>query len=72
MKKSDKLVMAALEKLQKREHLLRVARNQMALGRITEEEFRKREAEILDRYRLTVSEERAYNLYLRMIGKRHK
>ncbi|WP_068783193.1 hypothetical protein [Paenibacillus phocaensis] len=67
----EKKLMEAFEKLQKREHLLRVARHQMQLGRITEEEFRKREAQILDRYRLTLGEQRAYNLYLRMKGKRN-
>ncbi|WP_135553184.1 hypothetical protein [Paenibacillus cymbidii] len=68
----EKLVMAAFDKLQKREHLLRVAREQMALGRITREEFKGREARILEEYALTVSEQRAYDLYLRMIGKRRK
>ncbi|TYA11101.1 hypothetical protein FRY98_24575 [Paenibacillus faecis] len=62
--------MNAFEKLQKAEHLLRVTRDQFGLGRITKEEFKKREAEILERYRLTLGEERAYDLYLRMKGKR--
>lgn len=68
----EKQMMAAFEKLQKREHLLRVARDQMGLGRITREEFKQREAEIIERYRLTLGEERAYDLYLRMKGKRSK
>jgi len=67
----EKQLIEAFEKLQKREHLLRVARHQMQSGRITEEEFRKREAQILDRYRLTLGEQRAYDLYLRMKGKRN-
>ncbi|MCM3699171.1 hypothetical protein [Paenibacillus macerans] len=62
----DKLVYEAFKKLQKQEHSLRVIRNQRALRRITEEEFQKREAEILDRYRLTVQEQRAYDLYVIM------
>ncbi|MNJ78236.1 hypothetical protein D3C77_759250 [compost metagenome] len=61
--------MEAFEKLQKREHLLRVARDQMGLGRITREEFKKQEAEIIERYSLTLAEERAYDLYLSMKGK---
>ncbi len=65
----EKLVLAALEKLQKREHLLRTTREQRALGRITQEEFRAKEAEIDQKYSLTLAEERAYNLYLRMKGK---
>lgn len=67
----DKIMFQVFEKLQKREHFLRVTREQRALGRITEEEFRKREAQILERYRLTLGEERAYDLYLRMTGKRN-
>ena len=67
----EKLLLDAFTKLQKREHLLRVNRDQRALGRITEEAFKKQEAEILERYRLTLGEERAYNLYLRMKGKRN-
>lgn len=61
----DKLTMKAFEKLQKREHLLRVTRDRMALGRITREEFRKEEAAILERFRLTSEEERAYDLYIK-------
>ncbi len=68
----EKQLMAAFEKLQKREHLLKVTRDQMALGRITKEEFKKREAEILEKFGLTLGEERAYDLYLRMKGKRSK
>ena len=55
----DKLLMDAFEKLQKREHLLRVTRDQMGLGRITKEEFKNREEQILGRYALTDSEQRA-------------
>lgn len=62
----DKLLMDAFEKLQKREHLLRVTRDQMGLGRITKEEFKNREEQILGRYALTDSEQRVYDQYLRM------
>ncbi|KZE79340.1 hypothetical protein AV654_17885 [Paenibacillus elgii] len=69
----DKITFQAFEKLQKCEHLLRVARNQMALGRIPREEFWKREAEILSRFSLTLEEQRAYDLHLRMTqSKRHR
>ncbi|GIO33720.1 hypothetical protein J2TS6_48610 [Paenibacillus albilobatus] len=69
----EETVMRAFEKLQKREHLLRVNRDQMALGRITKEEFKKRETQILERYGLTDSEQRAYDQYLRMAQqKRHR
>lgn len=69
----EKHLMIAFEKLQKKEHLLRVARDQMALGRMTKEVFRETEAEIVKKYGLTLSEERAYDLYLRMTqGKRRK
>ncbi|WP_010271299.1 hypothetical protein [Paenibacillus senegalensis] len=57
----DKHTQRAFEKLEKREHLLRAARDQRALGRITPEMFRKKEAEILERYALTAEEEQAYN-----------
>ncbi|WP_311080986.1 hypothetical protein [Paenibacillus polymyxa] len=66
----DKVLMGAFEKLQKREHLLRVTRDQMGLGRITKEEFKAREAQILERYDLTEAEQRAYDLHLRMTRKR--
>lgn len=66
----DKVLTRAFEKLQKREHLLRVTRDQMALGRITKEEFRTREAQIIEQYELTEAEQRAYDLHLRMTRKR--
>jgi hypothetical protein len=68
----DKLVMQAFTKLQKREHLLKWTREQRALGRITQEEFKEREAEILERYRLTVSEQRALDLYLRITQQKRR
>jgi len=68
----DRLVMQAFNKLQKREHLLKWTREQRALGRITQEEFKEREAEILERYRLTVSEQRALDLYLRITQQKRR
>ncbi|URJ36635.1 hypothetical protein MF625_001054 [Paenibacillus polymyxa] len=65
----DKVLLGAFEKLQKREHLLRVTRDQMGLGRITKEEFKEREAKILERYSLTDAEQRTYDSHLRMTRK---
>lgn len=62
----DKPTMRAFEKLEKREHLLRAARNQMALGRMSREAFREHEAQILERYRLSEQEQRAYDQHVAM------
>lgn len=59
----DAITRRAFEKMQKREHFLRVARNQMALGRIPREVFRQRERQIIERYALTPDERRAYELH---------
>lgn len=66
----DKLAAKAFEKMQKREHFLRAARNQMALGRVTREVFRKKEAEIIARYALTDDEQRSYDLYSKVQSQR--
>lgn len=66
----NKLLFGAFEKLQKREHLLKVLRDQLGLGRITREEFKKHEAKALQRYSLTEAEEREYDLHVRMTRKR--
>lgn len=68
----DKLTMGAFEKLQKREHLLRSMRNQRALGRITQEVFKEREAAILKKFKLTPEEERAIELHNQMIQQRKR
>ena len=69
----DKLTMKAFEKLQRREHFLRVARDRWALGRITKEVFRQQEADIINRYKLTDDEQRAYELFCKMQKQRkHK
>lgn len=68
----EKLALAALEKLQKREHLLRVAREFMGTGRITREVFREREAEIVQKYRLTDAEQAAYERHLQMTRQRRR
>lgn len=54
---------AAFEKLQKAEHLLRLARDRKGLGRITPQEFRQEESRILERFALTDAEQRAYDYY---------
>lgn len=66
----DKLTSRAFEKLEKREHFLRSTRNQMALGRITREVFRQKEAEIIERFALTDDEQRAYDLHKRVTVQR--
>jgi len=68
----NKLVVSAFEKMQKREHLLRVARDQMGLGRITREAFRKKEAEIIERFSLTPSEQLAYDQHIRMMSAKRR
>ncbi len=65
----DKLVMTAFEKLQKKEHHMRVARDRMGLGRITREEFRQQVKAIDERYALTAEEELAYENHLRRARK---
>ncbi|AIQ45642.1 hypothetical protein R70723_06865 [Paenibacillus sp. FSL R7-0273] len=66
----DKVTAGAFEKLQKREHLLRVARERFALGRSSREEFRTRQAEILQQFALTEAEEAAYELYSKITKQR--
>lgn len=66
----DRLTARAYEKLQKREHRLRATRNRLALGRITQAEFKEEEARILKQYRLTPEEERAIDLHTKMIQQR--
>ncbi|WP_270167633.1 hypothetical protein [Paenibacillus sp. SYP-B4298] len=59
----DKLTMRAFNKLQKREHLLRVLRGQRQLGRITREAFKTDSLKIIERYQLSDEEQRAYERY---------
>jgi len=61
-----RLALRAIEKLQKREHLIRVTHYQLVTGRITQEEFKKKEAEIIEEFRLTPEEQRAYEQYVRL------
>lgn len=66
----DEVTRRAFEKMQKREHFLRTARNQMALGRISREVFRQRETNIIERFALTHDEQRAYDLYCKIQSQR--
>ncbi|MNI91960.1 hypothetical protein D3C73_1496900 [compost metagenome] len=66
----DKITARAFEKLQKREHLLRVARERFALGRSSREEFRTRQAEILQQFALTEAEEAAHELHSKITKQR--
>lgn len=68
----DKHTLRAFEKLQKREHSLKWLRAQWALGRITQEVFREKEAQVLKQYRLTPDEERAIDLHNKIIQQRKR
>ncbi|WP_020621162.1 hypothetical protein [Paenibacillus daejeonensis] len=66
----DKLTSRAFEKMQKREHLLRSMREQMALGRMKREVFRSKSLEVIERYQLTDDEQRAYDRHAEMTRQR--
>lgn len=68
----DKLTMKAFEKMQKREHFLRVARERLEANRITREVFRAETAAILRRYALTEEEARAYEQHNRVTDQRKR
>lgn len=68
----DELVRNAFKKLEKREHLLRVMRNRMQLGRMTREEFRKEEAAIIMKFELTEEERNAFERHTRMQEQRQQ
>jgi hypothetical protein len=57
----DKHTASAFAKLEKREHLLRAMRDQMGLGRMTREAFRMQSLQVIERYKLTDDEQRAYD-----------
>lgn len=67
----DKPTTRAFEKLEKRENLIRMTRLAFTQGRITEEVFRKRTAAIIDQYKLTDREQRAYEQFIRQQRKRN-
>lgn len=67
-----RLVMKAFEKMQKREHFLRVARERWAHGRMTREAFRAESAAILQRFALTEEEARAYEQHNRVTDQRKR
>lgn len=62
----EKHLITAFNKLEKRENLIRIARNQRALGRITNEVYQARVAEIEALCKLTVQERRAHEMYIIM------
>ncbi|MGO4372137.1 hypothetical protein AB4Z21_15455 [Paenibacillus sp. MCAF20] len=68
----DKNTTKAFEKMQKREHSLRVLRDQMGLGRITREVFRQESLAVIERYKLTDDEQRGYDLYNQVTDQRKK
>lgn len=65
----DRLVLQALEKLQRREHFVRVLHYQLVTRRITQDEYQRRLEEIENRHRLTAEERRAYEKYTRQQAK---
>lgn len=68
----DKTTVKAFEKMQKREHFLRIARDRMGLGRITREVFRQEEAAILKRFELTEEEQQAYDQFNKITDQRNR
>ena len=54
----------AFEKLQKREHLMRVMRHRLETGRITAEAFERSVADIEKTFQLTAAEQAAYDQYI--------
>lgn len=66
----DRLVMQAFNKLQKREHFLRMLNDRLARGIITREVFEKEQAGIYEMTELTPEENRAYRQYTRQQAKR--
>ncbi|MFD0710615.1 hypothetical protein [Paenibacillus sp. GCM10027626] len=69
----DKATRRAFEKMQKREHYLRVLRDQLGLGRMTREVFREESSKIIERFQLSDDEQRAYDLHAKMQQQRkHK
>jgi hypothetical protein len=57
----DKITAKAYEKMQKREHLLRVITDKRGLRRITQAEHRAESKIIMERYALTDEEQAAYD-----------
>ncbi|QYR20782.1 hypothetical protein KZ483_23980 [Paenibacillus sp. sptzw28] len=68
----DKQAQTAFDKMQKREHSLRVLRDQMGLGRITREVFREESLKVIERFRLSDDEQRAYDLHSKVQEQRKR
>lgn len=68
----DKITTKAFDKMQKREHFLRVLRDQMGLGRITREAFRKQSFEVIEKYKLTDDEQAAYDRFCEVQDQRKR
>jgi uncharacterized protein YjiS (DUF1127 family) len=62
----ERETMRIIDKLEKREHLVRYQRNRLALGRITKAEYNAEIAQIDDRFGLTEKERLAYELYMKI------
>jgi hypothetical protein len=62
----ERETMRIIEKLEKREHLVRYQQNRRALGRITKAECEAEIARIDERFGLTEKEQLAYELYMKI------
>jgi hypothetical protein len=70
--KLNKAAMDAFTKLQKQEHMIRVARDRKACGRITPAQYREEEKAIMQRFALTQDEERAYEYETKVSAQRKR
>jgi hypothetical protein len=65
----NKLLARAFEKLEKREHRIRVLREQRALRRISQAVYHEEAQKVDERYALTFEEKMAYENHLRRARK---
>lgn len=68
----ERETMRVIEKLEKREHLIRYQQNRRALGRITKAECDAEIARIEEKYGLTEKERLAYDLYCRIQAEKQR
>lgn len=66
----EKVAMDAFNKLQKREHVLRVIRDRKALGKISLAQFKEESQAVVEKYALTQDEERAYEYQVKIVAQR--
>lgn len=68
----EKALARAYEKLEKREHMLRLAIDRRGLKRLTIAEFKAEEKAILERYALTEAEQSAYEFHRQVTEQRKR